>query len=536
MTVSFAFGGGGAVSNASTASGGIVNLDWFLTAGNLPANWDRSQYVLDQITQHTGVTLSMEVPAQDADTKLNLMIVNGDLPDIITLTNQTLINEMISADMVWSIDEFLKKYLPDSHILKQYPEDIKQALILRDGGWYSFPSHILSDNNKEIWGLNPATEQMWLDAKYRSGGGFIFNKTIMDQLGISLADVSTEAGLLAAFDKVKNANLTVGGQSVYTLLADGASFYGGSWKADGGGVGIFAASFGTLPVDSQGNYQSILYTDGYKHAVQFLNKCAQKGYVNANQFTLDRSAVEAACRSGRVFCFAGNTSDTGFAYAGEWTTPGPIFSSDGSVPTLGVSSATGTGWLQSFISKKTRYPEQAAKFLDYMSSREGLILWNYGQENVDWSYTPERLIKRTVEGTRKFDSGNITGVGAFWAFANQNFDRSILDPSTDPGVIPQSAYGSNEKTYKYNSAALTLPSGYVQPGDKYNNIEIEIKNYIGNALATLILDATDANFDARYSAFLSSLNSFGLKDYDAYINEAVQKNYSALRYRILPPK
>lgn len=143
------------------SSGETVNLDWFLSTSRVPATWDLNQYVMKTITEKTGVTISANIPAQDADTKLNLMIVDGKLPDLITISNDTLIKDMVDAGLVWDMGELLSTYVPDSPLVNGgYPEDVKNALIDRDGGWYAFPSHIRSADGRAIWGLNPATEDM----------------------------------------------------------------------------------------------------------------------------------------------------------------------------------------------------------------------------------------------------------------------------------------------------------------------------------------------------------------------------------------
>ena len=66
-------------------NGETVNLEWFMSAGVVPQTWDTNQYVMGQITEKTGVTISADIPAEDADTKLNLLIASGQLPDIITI-------------------------------------------------------------------------------------------------------------------------------------------------------------------------------------------------------------------------------------------------------------------------------------------------------------------------------------------------------------------------------------------------------------------------------------------------------------------
>lgn len=526
----------GESSATDTNNGDTVNIDWFLSTGRVPSTWDLNQHVMKTITEKTGVTVSANTPAQDADTKLNLMMVDGNLPDLITITNTTLIKDLIDADLVWDMQELFETYVPDSDIINgKFPEDIKNALISRDGGWYSFPSHIRSADNSAIWGFNEATKQLWMDAEYRDNRGVVFNRDLMDQAKVTEDELKTESGLLGAFEKVKNANIDTDAGTVIPLLCNGNAYQGNGWKSDWGAVGTFAMMFGAMPVDADGNYQSLYYSDQFWHAIKFLNTCAQKGYVNANDFTMDRAAFEAACRSGRVFCFAGNTADTGFFDVPnngfEFYTPGVVQSDDGSKPVLGKNSKVGTGWLQTFVSKKSDKAEACAKFLDFMASEEGLMLWNYGEEGVDFEYTEDGLIKKTEEGLKKSANDSVTGLSAFWAFANQDFDRKVMDPSTDLGVKPQSAYGSDEKTVKYDSTALdNLPGAYVESNTEMNNIAEAVKSYAETNLVRIILDATDDTFDQMRSDFMAQLETLSLPKLDEYINEAVQENYKTYGY------
>ncbi len=510
-----------------------TEISWFVNTGVVPSTWNQDYYVMRTITENTGVTVTATTPADDADTKLNLMIFNGTLPDIITTTNNTLIKDMIDAGLVWSVEEFFQTYLPESHLLTSYPEDIKEVLIARDGGWYSIPSHILSEDNREIWGLNDTTKDLWLSTDYRDGRGAIFNTVIMQELGITEEELQTESGVLAALEKVKNANLTVDGASVIPLLADGNNFNGGSWMSTSGSVGTLTVMFGGMPVDQEGNWISYYRLDAFRHAVKFLNTCAQKGYIDANQFTFDRAAREAACRSGRVFCFIGHTSDTGFSDVAnngfEWYTPGPILSDGGETPVLDKASSVGAGWLQTFISKNTQHPEAVAKFLDYMTSDAGLACWNYGEPGVDVEVTEAGLYKRTDEGNKKANNAAVTGVGAFWAFCNQNWDQKYMDPATDPGIVPQCAFGAHEKTYKWNSVALeNLPGGYMESNSEISIITGEIKTYVQTELANIILTATDEDFDAKFDAMVQQLDNMGLKKVEDYRNAAVQENYATM--------
>lgn len=68
------------------------------------------------ITQATGVQCSFNMPAEDASTKLNLLMISRNLPDIITTSDGDLRSELIAAGLVWDLDELLKTYVPESHL------------------------------------------------------------------------------------------------------------------------------------------------------------------------------------------------------------------------------------------------------------------------------------------------------------------------------------------------------------------------------------------------------------------------------------
>lgn len=98
-----------------------------------PPAWDLSEdSITGKITKKTGVQLDTTVPAQDADLRLKILMVNDELPDLISVTDETVISQLVTSGKVWNLEEFLKKYKPDSHLLKDFPEDLKKEMIRRD--------------------------------------------------------------------------------------------------------------------------------------------------------------------------------------------------------------------------------------------------------------------------------------------------------------------------------------------------------------------------------------------------------------------
>lgn len=290
--------GGDAQSAGDSSSGETTEIYWFSDVsgwGPATANWTTdTSPAIDYMRDEIGITLNIEQPPTDAATKLGLMIANNSLPDLMSITNSDVYKELVAADMVWDMQEFLETYAPDSHMLEDFPEDIKGALTDTYGGWYSFPSHMESADNRENF---PPDDQVWVDVvEYGDNGCIMFNKDIMDALDITEEDVSTQSGFYAACEKVKNSGYQVDGQSVLPVVLHWNLWIGTSLD------GILAKNFGAVPVDADGNYTHLELTPGYKEALNFVNDLIINGYLDVNTLTIDETAGKTYLDAKRVFC------------------------------------------------------------------------------------------------------------------------------------------------------------------------------------------------------------------------------------------
>ena len=91
-----------------------------------PGNWDADpKSGTGEITEKTGVEIRYLIPEDNGDTRLSLMMINGNMPDILSVSDEQMIRHLITSDAVWNLDELLQQYLPDSHLLVDYPKDLK---------------------------------------------------------------------------------------------------------------------------------------------------------------------------------------------------------------------------------------------------------------------------------------------------------------------------------------------------------------------------------------------------------------------------
>lgn len=516
------------------------NIDWFLSASPIPSPWNLDMPVLAEISKKTGAVMQANIPAQDADTKLNLLMVNGQLPDVISITNQTLYAELITAGQVWNIQEFFETYLPDAKIINGgFPEDIKNAIVTRDGDWYAIPSHIISKDNAKIWPLTGATEEYWNGMDVAHQHTWVVSRPILREYGISEESLLTEEGLLDAIRKIKELNVkNKDGAAVYPFMVHGSDFW--QWTTQS-----INNLFGAMPVDKDGNYQSEYYSDQYKDGIEFLNQCYREGLLDPSIMTMDEATIVAMMNDDRVFCYMGGTAANAMAERkikdadGNLTNeyvyfcPGVIDWESGYQPAIGINSAVGTGWIQTFINKDCKEPEAVARFIDYMMmEEEGLTLWNYGIEGEHWIRNDRGLIERTPEGQKAYDNMATTGVGAFWLFCNQNYDRKVTNITNDIDEVVSAVVGRSPKTYIYDTAAFQMPSGYIEAGSKYDITSVEINNYLPQQLSKLIMAESVEEFETLWQEFITTLDKLGLRELNEYKNEIVQKNFESFGYTL----
>lgn len=485
-----------------------------------PPSWDMTEgTITGDISRITGLALDITVPPQNADTQLSLMLLNDNLPDIISLTDSTTISQLITSGKVWELEEFLRKYCPESHLLTNFPEDIKEELINRDGGWYALPSHINSTGAREIWKPNSVFYEEIVTN--RDNNAIIWNKNLLEQAGLNLDDLRTETQVLDALEKVKQMNLTVDGQPVIPLLVDGKDYQDPTIK-------YLACSFGAEYVDENGAYCDVILKPEMKHALFFLNTMIRKGYVTPEQLTLQNSRIKEYMTSGRIFCFIGNVANSGIN-ATQWISTGPILSSGGEQPVLGKNLRAPTGWLGTFISKDCENPEAVAKFIDYMSSEEGMMFWNYGYEGRGYQITKDGLVKRSEEGIEDSAAYSQTGQGAWWMFTNVSWEQSVLLEPEKGGRLDAEkdiyiAFSKDENTVIYDASLLTIPREIMSSENEFDGIQTDINEYKKRQLSLLILAQSEQEFEERYQEFIETLKQLGIEKLDELKDEAYRKN------------
>lgn len=501
-----------------------VTLDWYsCVAGWGPSGWTSG--VTDSpltlaLKEQYGISLNYEQPATDAETKLGLMIATGDLPDIISTADTDTVNQLVTSGMVYTMEELLKTYDPQSHLLVDFPEDIKQKVIDTWGDWYSLPSHLESPDMREVYTPNG----LFLDGlDYGHNSAIMFNETIMKELGITLEDVQTEKGFYEACEKVKSSGHVVGGQSVIPVVLHANLWIEQSLDA------IISETFGVVPVDENGSYRHIEMDPGYKNALYFVNQLIRNGYLDVNSLTLDEAAIKVDLEGGRVFCWIGNPAQSSKKETVPWVSAGPILADNGATPVAPVNQQAGRGWIQTFVSKSCKNPEAAAKLLSFGSSEEGLALNEFGVEGEDFEFV-DGIAIFTEAGLAKREEDYANNMG-LWPFANTDYAYSTK-PEPDHTdeyyhLVITAAIAKHDSTYMYDSGLIDFAKGTVlEPSSNLGIMLSQADNYLESQKAKIVSAASDELFEQEYQNMINTLTSYSISEIDAEYDKLLQQEFS----------
>jgi putative aldouronate transport system substrate-binding protein len=341
----------------------------------------------------------------------------------------------------------------------------------------------------------------------------------MKEAGISVDDLKTEDGVLAAFEKVKK--LKVDGAPVIPLQINGKVYQAATTPT-------LQEYFGAMSVDKDGKYRDIIFAPETKHVLEFMYKAAQGGYFDPGQMTQDDAAMKAAVMSGRVFCFIGNVANVGMKEEGNpgaiWVNPGPIQSNQGTKPIAARWSEPYAGWMQTSISKTAKHPELIAKWIDFMMSDEGKALLFFGFEGKDYT-VKDGLFVRTEQGIKNQNDRSKTGVDMFWQFANTAWTEHVTPPPTDPLDIMVMKVGTAavKASTIYDAGPLGMPAGFFAADSKEAKAQADIKLYREAQISKIILSKNEAEFNKNYDEMISKIKDLGQPEIDAKIDVQFHK-------------
>ena len=504
-----------------------ITFEYFNADGK-NGNWDNP--VAKAITEATGVTLDVSYPVAsqgDAKEDIALMIANDEYPDMIYAKGSA--TDLYQAGALIDMTDLIEKYGPN--IKKMYGAEMEKLKWSQDDpGIYQLS---YAGVNQKTLTTGGSCQIQWAALKEND---YKYPKTLDEYekmiKSYLAAHPKTEDGLdmigitMSASDW--HWMITLGNPS--GLIAD-ASPDNGQWI-----------------IDDEYNVHYKHVTDEEKEYFKWLCRMYNEGILDPNFATQTDDDYIAKVASGRVVaitdaewhysqCEATLVADgkVDQTYVGL-----PVTLREDQVEKALLYQGTTVGWGIG-ITKSCEDPVRAIKFLDYLCSDEGQILYHWGIEGENYFLDDDGQPYRTDEEVAKAQSdpdyAKNTGIDNYTGFpiygtGSYSEDGFPYTPTTKESVIAN--YNTAEKEGCEAMGFEMLTDMFAQPEEfdllPYSALwayqqpqELAEKQTILDEIAwpglVKCVTGTEDEFDANWESMVQELTDNGLADAEEAMTE-----------------
>lgn len=343
-----------------------VDLTWFVGANWYAHTWGDS-LTSKYITEKTGVNISLEVPSGEANEHITLMMTSGKLPDLISMGSwETAVKKLWEGDHVYALNELAEQY--DPYFFKVAGDGTLKWYRQENGNTYGVPNDSYSPNLMHETGMTAANQT------------FLVRKDLYEDMG--KPDLSTPEGFLGALQLLKDEYSEYKGQSISPFFAQGNVPYG---------MTEYLQNLLAVPHEQDGKVYDRISDPDYITWLKAFRTAYERGLINVDFLVDSDTQVEEKTNNARYFMmvreWTGMTAVNPMLAAG--TNPDSYYIAvDGPQNSKGDSAklfpGNMDGWMVTMISKSTKDPERAIRFLTYLASEEGQMDLFLGQEGETW--------------------------------------------------------------------------------------------------------------------------------------------------------
>ncbi|MHA7582596.1 extracellular solute-binding protein [Paenibacillus vandeheii] len=343
-----------------------VEFTWFVGANWYGHTWGESM-TSKYVTEKTGVHIKFEVPSGEAGEQITLMMTSGKMPDLMTIGSwESAINKLLESDQVYALNELAEQY--DPYFFKVAGDGTLKWYRLKNGNTYGIPNDSYSPSQMQVTGLTAANQT------------FLVRKDLYEAMG--RPDLSTPEGFLNALQLLKDQYSVYKGQLISPFFAQGTVSYG---------MTEYLQNLVAIPHEKDGKYNDRMTDPDYITWLKTFRTAYERGLINVDFLVDSNAQVEEKSSNARYFMMirewngmaAINPILAAGAYPNSYyiAVDGPQ-NKHGDSATLFPGNMD--GWMVTMISKSTKNPERAIRFLTYLASEEGQRDIFLGKEGETW--------------------------------------------------------------------------------------------------------------------------------------------------------
>lgn len=497
--------------------------------------------VMQKVKELTGMTIEWQYTASKSDREMLMTtIAAGDLPDVIVhYLNDSgrkefpIVLKAAREGMFTDLSPFLKntKILSKVYEKDFLPYDTYNNIMFRkefNGAVYFVQNRIYRTPQSDPW---------------LGRGGMYIQKSIAEALKLDVASIKTQDDLYNLLKKIKEGNFKDANGKTVTPL--GPRIWGGQFLS---GFASPVASYspglsnGFNVIDGKVQFEA--ETDYVMKQIDFYRKLLKEGLIHQEFFTMDSTRADEFSRSNSSAIIGDVHNYMNIFEKTEYWPIGPIQDYKGEVVKWERAKAGYCAWE---VPATTKNPEEIVKFADFLNTKQGKLLWNYGIEGTDYTIVDGKVVisdasyKTQKEDAKAAKKMGFIGLnGSYWGWAFQNdidntvdFGEANYGESKDPIKLelPLKLYNMNTPQKKYYDGIDAL--GYLSDLAK---IEPQLspllqEDYYNDIRTKAVFAKSDAEAKAVVDNYRDQLKKAGLEEFKAYLEKIYKENPSAITFR-----
>lgn len=335
-------------------------------------NWE-NMAVLQEMEKLTNIRFEFKnAPKDSFETKKNLVFASGDYPDVFYAAGLTPAEQMNYGEqgILIPLEDLIEEYAPNfKKVLDENP-NVRKSITAPDGHIYSLP--VVEFN--QPWYRNP----LW------------YNGDFLKALNIDKLPETTEE-LYTYLKRVKEEDPNGNGVADEIPLSSTNNLRDiRTWL-----LGAFGVYEEEIYVDDADVVHYTPMEEGYKGYLTFLNRLWNEDLLDHESFIQTAEQKKAKAQNNQVALFS--DWHAYMTLGGEPSTDDPMFAPVKSdmvdKPVIAMNRGITTGAFA--ISNSNPAPEASMRWVDYIYSYDGALMFNKGPEGILWEYTDKaNLVKQ----------------------------------------------------------------------------------------------------------------------------------------------
>lgn len=467
--------------------------------------------------EYSGIKVNwINIPRNGWADQFKLSVMSGEYPDIYLYDfDTTEVQACAELDAIIPLNDLIDEYCPN---IKKYLDDdseLKASVTAPDGNIYTLfsKSYNTAAYKHKLW-----VNKNWLEM-YKNDTGKDMPQTTDD----------FENMLVYFKEHDMNGNGDPSDEIPFLGYdgLDGMYFLFNAFVTSNSSQGAFGCYLDNNQLKFAFN------NDEYREALKYINRLYKKGLISDQTFTISQSdrfaytnGTSDKIRAGVV---SSVTADSIVQLSNN--TALPDYSDYVAIPPLAgpnghrtfVTDGEYTISLKNAITSSCKYPEIAARWLDYWYSEEGR-LWsiNDGREGVDWEYSDGNTLfgNGKIVKPIKGESGNTcwAGQGVAYMISADDFTHMDADSIATNNVL--ATYNADLLYHSYAVDTIWKKILWIDGVNTTNDDSIEysevyglINRYVIESYTNFILGKKDISDDSEWRSYTNELNKMGLQRY-----------------------